>query len=186
MIESKQFGRYYNCSCQSGFEGNHCEINIDDCRDHKCQNGGQCEDLINNHRCICLSYYYGDNCEFKNQQLVIKENVSRSFSVFAIFFIIFTYGFFMSLDALRFVFRIEPEGLSQERQLIRKRKLMRKIMMDMQDKTKRKKYRKLIYSNYKAKDSFIYKFEKTFGISYERDLKYIDEEPIIDYTKSYQ
>lgn len=60
---------------------------------------------------------------------------------------------------------------------------MRKIMNDMRDKRKRKKYRKIICSNYRAKDSFIYKFEKTFGISYERDLKYIDEEPIIDYTK---
>jgi hypothetical protein len=103
--------------------------------------------------------------------------------VFAIFFIIFTYTFFISLDALRFVFRIEPEGLSQERQLIRKRKLMKKIMNDMRDKSKRKKYRKLIYSNYKTKDSFIQKFEKTFGISYDRDLKFIDEDPIIDLSR---
>ena len=61
---------------------------------------------------------------------------------------------------------------------------MRKIMNDMRDKSKRKKYRKIIYANYHAKESFIYKFEKTFGISYDRDLKYIDEEPIVDLSKN--
>jgi hypothetical protein len=122
-----QFGKMYNCSCPTGFEGYHCEFNIDDCVENICQNGGQCEDLINAYKCNCLSYFSGEHCEIKNQELVIKENVSRSFSVFAICFIIFTFGFFVSLDALRFVFKIEPEGLSEERQLIRKKKLMRFI-----------------------------------------------------------
>lgn len=32
----------YTCSCQSGFTGTNCEIEIDDCKTYPCQNGGQC------------------------------------------------------------------------------------------------------------------------------------------------
>ena len=42
-----------------------------------------------------------------NRELVIKENVSKSFSVVAISFIIFTFGFFVILDAMKYVFKIE-------------------------------------------------------------------------------
>jgi hypothetical protein len=149
-----------------------------------CQNGGQCEDLVNAYRCNCLSYFSGERCEIKDEELVLKENVSRSFSVFAIFFIIMTYAFFISLDALRFVFRIEPEGLSQERQLIRRKRLMKKIIEDMKSKNKRKRYRKLISSNYRTRDPFVVKFEKTFRISYDLDLKFIDEEQFIELNQN--
>lgn len=168
--------KYYNCTCPLGFEGFHCEQDIVDCPLNICENGGQCEDLINSYRCNCLSYFSGNHCEIKNQELVIAENVSRSFSIFAICFIIMTYAFFISLDALRFVFKIEPEGLSEERNLIRKKKLIKKIMEDMKSKRKRKRYKRIITSNYKIKDPFIAEWEKTFCLSFERDLKYIDEE----------
>lgn len=179
-------GRFYNCTCQSGFEGYHCEQNINDCVEGVCQNHGQCEDLINNYTCVCLSFYEGAHCEFKKQELVIKEKVSRSFSVFAVFFIIFTYGIFIFLDALRYVFRIEPEGLSEERQLIRKKRLMKKIMDDMNSKRKRKRYRKIICSNYRYKDPFIYKLEKTFRISYDLDLRFIDDDQPVELNRVYK
>lgn len=124
--------------------------------------------------------FYGERCEFKNADLVIKENVSRSFSVLAIFTIIMTYAFFISLDAMRFVFKIEPEGLSDERQQIRRKKLIKKIMDDLRDKKKRKRYRKLIKTGYKYQDPFIYNLERTFHISYDLDLRYIDEDSVID------
>ncbi len=44
----------------------------------------------------------------------------------------------------------------------------------MKSKRKRRRYRKIISTNYKNKDPFIGEWEKTFGISYEKDLKYID------------
>ena len=106
----------------------------------------------------------------------MKENVSRSFSVLAILFIILTLGFFIALDALKFIFKIEPESLSQERNLRKKQKLMKKIIDDMKDKKKRRQYRKLIHSAYNAKDPFIMKIEKTFDITYDLDLVYIDED----------
>lgn len=172
--------RYYNCTCPVGFKGTHCEVNIDDCIEGICQNGGQCEDLINDYRCICTSYFSGEHCQIKNAELEMKENVSRSFSVLAIIFLVFTYLFFISLDALRFIFKIEPESLSQERTMRKKKKLMRKIVEDMKDKKKRKQYRKLIQSVYNRKDPFIQKLEKTFQIAYDIDLRWIDDDSNLD------
>lgn len=94
----------------------------------------------------------------------------------AILFIILTYAFFISLDVLRFVFKIEPESLSRERTIRKKKKLMKKIMEDMKDKKKRRQYRKLIEAVYNQRDPFITKLEKTFQITYDIDLDWIDTE----------
>ena len=122
-----QYGWKYNCTCESGYTGFHCEINIDDCENVTCLNGGQCKDLVNAYECECITYFNGQHCEHKNAELVIKERVSRSFSVLAVTVIILTYGFFISLDTLRYVFHIEPESLVKERQLIKKDKAIKKI-----------------------------------------------------------
>ncbi len=89
----------------------------------------------------------------------------------------------MALDAMRFVFKIEPEGMSEERQLQRRKKLIKKIMEDLRDKKKRKRYRKLIKSagfQNQLNDPFIMNLEQTFHISYEADLRYIDEDSVLD------
>ncbi len=39
--------------------GDNCESNIDDCIGHRCQNGGTCNDLINDYNCTCLPNYFG-------------------------------------------------------------------------------------------------------------------------------
>ena len=36
-----------------GFEGVRCEVNIDDCKDHTCQNGATCIDEIQSYSCQC-------------------------------------------------------------------------------------------------------------------------------------
>ena len=38
-------------------------VDIDDCADEPCQNGGQCEDGVNSYTCTCKPGYTGDNCE---------------------------------------------------------------------------------------------------------------------------
>lgn len=43
----------YTCLCPAGFAGPLCEINIDDCVDHQCQNGAICVDGINSYKCTC-------------------------------------------------------------------------------------------------------------------------------------
>ena len=84
------------------------------------------------------------------------------------------------MDIVRFVFRIEPEGLKEERQMMRKKKLLKKIKDDMNSKQKRKKYQRLLNTNYKTRDPFVVKLEKTFRISYDLDLKFIDEEVYLE------
>lgn len=44
-----------------GFNGLHCEHNIDDCPGHNCQNGGVCVDGVNTYNCQCPPHYTGDN-----------------------------------------------------------------------------------------------------------------------------
>lgn len=43
----------YSCLCPPGFVGSLCEINIDDCVEHQCQNGAMCVDGINSYKCLC-------------------------------------------------------------------------------------------------------------------------------------
>lgn len=54
----------YSCLCPPGFAGPLCEVNIDDCADHQCQNGAQCVDGINSYRCVCRDpTTTGEYCE---------------------------------------------------------------------------------------------------------------------------
>ena len=50
----------FECQCLTGFEGDLCQINIDDCVNHDCVNGSTCQDLINDYKCLCLPGYTGD------------------------------------------------------------------------------------------------------------------------------
>lgn len=51
------------CQCPSGFKGEQCEVNVDDCVGNPCENGGTCQDLINRYTCKCAEGYFGVNCE---------------------------------------------------------------------------------------------------------------------------
>ncbi|KAM9325272.1 protein crumbs homolog 2 [Gastrophryne carolinensis] len=52
----------FNCACAAGWEGQHCEINIDDCKSQPCIHG-LCVDLVADYQCNCPSGYTGRNCE---------------------------------------------------------------------------------------------------------------------------
>ncbi|XP_046368498.2 protein crumbs-like isoform X1 [Haliotis rufescens] len=51
------------CACRTGFTGQWCEINIDDCTASSCQNGGVCVDGVNSFSCKCRRGYSGDRCQ---------------------------------------------------------------------------------------------------------------------------
>ena len=53
------FQEIASCECLKGFEGSLCEINVDDCENVKCKNGGNCVDLINTYSCNCPNGFSG-------------------------------------------------------------------------------------------------------------------------------
>ena len=54
---------YNQCSCQAGFTGKDCQININDCQSRPCQHNGDCVDGINSFSCVCKAGYSGTLCE---------------------------------------------------------------------------------------------------------------------------
>ncbi|KAM8893579.1 lactadherin-like isoform 1-T1 [Spinachia spinachia] len=53
----------YVCKCQPGFEGAHCQTNVNDCANKPCQNGALCRDLAGDFACQCPSPYVGKQCQ---------------------------------------------------------------------------------------------------------------------------
>ena len=47
------------CSCEGGWTGKNCTINIDDCAVNPCQNNGTCIDLVAKYECRCKDGYTG-------------------------------------------------------------------------------------------------------------------------------
>ena len=41
-------------------------LDVDDCADNPCQNGGNCTDGVNDYNCTCAAGYTGRNCSIGN------------------------------------------------------------------------------------------------------------------------
>ena len=52
----------YTCECDEGFEGIHCETNINECERYKPCEHGTCVDARADYRCSCDPLYGGKNC----------------------------------------------------------------------------------------------------------------------------
>lgn len=55
----------YVCKCPHGFNGIHCQHNINECEVEPCKNGGICTDLVANYSCECPGEFMGRNCQYK-------------------------------------------------------------------------------------------------------------------------
>lgn len=55
----------FDCICPTGFTGERCETNVDDCKGNTCLNGGTCVDMVNQFRCQCVPGYIGPLCQNK-------------------------------------------------------------------------------------------------------------------------
>lgn len=53
----------YTCVCPTGFTGDNCESDIDDCLINPCLNGGSCIDDVNSFRCSCVPGFVGSLCQ---------------------------------------------------------------------------------------------------------------------------
>ena len=42
-----------------GFTGTNCQVNIDECTDHVCENGGRCVDGVLDYTCDCTPEWTG-------------------------------------------------------------------------------------------------------------------------------
>ncbi|XP_018619381.1 milk fat globule EGF and factor V/VIII domain containing b isoform X2 [Scleropages formosus] len=63
----------YVCKCLPGFEGVHCQNNVNDCVDQPCKNGGICRDLDGDYTCKCPSPYVGKHCQLRCISLLGME-----------------------------------------------------------------------------------------------------------------
>ncbi|CAD5219599.1 unnamed protein product [Bursaphelenchus xylophilus] len=67
-------GANYSCLCQTGFTGENCTINADDCHSHQCQNGGLCVDGLGKYECNCPIGYSGQHCELMTSMANLLYN----------------------------------------------------------------------------------------------------------------
>ena len=116
----------FNCTCPDGWSGVHCETRVNYCHDVICQNSGVCLSSFKNYTCRCLgSSYSGRHCETKQNTLVNLQIAAKSFASVAIACLITLLVVFITLDVLKYAFRIgpTPEDLrgAPRRRALRKR-----------------------------------------------------------------
>lgn len=67
----------YECDCDgTGFEGDHCEDNIQECASDPCQHGSTCLDGINQYECVCWPGTLQLSTRTVNQMMSITEEKS--------------------------------------------------------------------------------------------------------------
>lgn len=53
--------------CVPGYDGQHCENEINECLSNPCKNGGNCTDLLAAYSCTCPDEYDGPQCDILRQ-----------------------------------------------------------------------------------------------------------------------
>ena len=123
---SNNNGSMFYCECQDGYQGRICQLRIDLCVNITCENRGVCATIDMTWKCTCLDpgLFYGNRCEFQTGALLMKKALSRSFASVAISAITITCSFILLMDALKYIFHIDPAKF--ERQKLRQRRQQEK------------------------------------------------------------
>ncbi|XP_070575166.1 protein crumbs-like [Ptychodera flava] len=66
----------FNCSCVPGYQGDDCQILIDNCASNPCQHAAPCRNRVNHYVCECWPGYEGVHCE--NQTDFCKNSVCQN------------------------------------------------------------------------------------------------------------
>ncbi|CAF1452975.1 unnamed protein product, partial [Adineta ricciae] len=97
----------FRCTCQRGWQGDHCEIKINHCG--KCQNNAVCRPLLNGYKCECIgNYYSGTHCEIPSTKVKVYQMISKSFGYVGIIAIASVVLFVVIMDVLKYCFGIDP------------------------------------------------------------------------------
>jgi hypothetical protein len=116
----------FNCSCQPGWMGLHCQTKINYCEQVKCLNKGVCRPLLLNFTCECLgTSYSGRYCEITSRQTFIYQVISKSFGYLAILILVCTASFIVVMDILKYCFGIDPT--KHELEKYRRRKMAKRM-----------------------------------------------------------
>lgn len=108
--------------CEPGYEGINCQSLTDYCRGIKCENNGQCRQSPLNFTCECTTTdYTGRYCEIKSSSLATKQTVKRSLGYIAIIAIVLVAAVIISMDMLKYIFKIDTVAKERKRVAAKKR-----------------------------------------------------------------
>lgn len=62
--------------CMPGYTGQNCEIEINECQSHPCQNGGTCIDLVGHYICSCPPGTLGMQAHIQQKPTFITKDTS--------------------------------------------------------------------------------------------------------------
>ena len=118
----------FECVCENGWTGIHCELKVNYCENVRCLNNGVCRPLFLNFTCECLgTSYSGRYCEITETKTIIHQTVSKSFGYIAILSLVSVALFFIIMDGLKYIFGIDPikdelEKMKKEKRLKNRKK----------------------------------------------------------------
>ena len=114
------------CRCTNGWEGDHCETQVNLCRNVQCSNGGVCRSLFLNYTCECLDRSYsGRYCEITGSARILHERLSRSFAYIAIIAMFTLALLIVTLDVLKYAFGID--AAKEELERMQQKKMTKKL-----------------------------------------------------------
>lgn len=113
----------FECHCENGHTGIHCQDPPNYCINVTCLNHGICRSSSSSsgYTCECLtSDYSGRYCEDVTRSLIVRQYVSKTFGYIAIIALVVVAAFVAIMDILKYCFGIDP--VDEDREFLRRRR----------------------------------------------------------------